>query len=188
MSDPNWQGGDYYGGDGPRTGLAVARMIGHITYLCDGIMEDRFGLRELRPFPEPEGPNYVRFDVEEYLDDEGRKLVHRFDANSYVCVSRAIDLHDMGRGRGGLVAAMAQIRARCLLIAIRSDFLFPPEAVRKTVNDLREAGVRAAYWEMDSAYGHDAFLEEQAKLEAPVRAFLDDLALSAQLEHGAASR
>jgi len=188
MSDPNWQGGDYYGGDGPRTGLAVARMIGHITYLCDGIMEDRFGLRELRPFPEPEGPNYVRFDVEEYLDDEGRKLVHRFDANSYVCVSRAIDLHDMGRGRGGLVAAMAQIRARCLLIAIRSDFLFPPEAVRKTVNDLREAGVRAAYWEMDSAYGHDAFLEEQAKLEAPLRAFLDDLALSAQLEHGAASR
>jgi homoserine O-acetyltransferase len=175
LSDPNWRGGDYYDGDPPRAGLAIARMIGHITYLCEDRLERDFGLRAERPWPEPERADYVRFAVEEYLDDEGRKLVHRFDANTYVCVSRAIDLHDVGRGRGSMQEAFAAIRARCLLIGISTDFLFPPAGVRRLCGELREAGVRADYWEMETGLGHDAFLEEQTKLAEPIRAFLMEL-------------
>jgi len=102
-------------------------------------------------------------------------LVHRFDANSYVCVSRAIDLHDISRGYGSMEEAYRRIKARCLLIGIRSDFLFPPASIRRTVEELRAAGVCAKYWEMDSDYGHDAFLEEQTKLQEPLRKFLREL-------------
>jgi len=175
FADPGWHGGDYYGTEGPRAGLAVARMIGHITYLCEGLLERKFGRRAMHPFPEPEPPDYTRFEVEEYLDEEGRKLVHRFDANSYVCVSRAIDLHDVGRGYASLEEAYRRIRARCLLIGIGSDFLFPPADVFRTTEELRVAGVDAQYWEMESDYGHDAFLEEQTKLEEPLRRFLAEL-------------
>lgn len=175
FTDPCWQGGDYYDSEGPRAGLAVARMIGHITYLCEGVFEQKFGLRAARPYPDPEPPNYARFEVEEYLDEEGRKLVHRFDANSYVCVSRAIDLHDISRGYASMEAAYRRIRAKCLLIGIRSDFLFPPASILQTLRELQAAGVDARYWEMDSDYGHDAFLEEQTKLTEPLRQFLMEL-------------
>lgn len=175
FTDPGWMGGDYYGTPGPRQGLAVARMIGHITYLCEQLFEEKFDREALCPYPLPEPANYVRFTVEEYLDEEGRKLVHRFDANSYVCVSRAIDLHDISRGFGSMEEAYRRIRAKCLLIGIRSDFLFPPESIRKTCEELQAAGVDARYWEMDSDYGHDAFLEEQTKLDPPLRQFLTEL-------------
>lgn len=175
FTDPGWQGGDYYDGSGPRAGLAVARMIGHITYLSERLLESKFGLRATHPYPEDEPDNYARFEVEEYLDEEGRKLVHRFDANSYVCVSRAIDLHDISRGYGSLEAAYRRIKARCLLIGIRSDFLFPPASIQQTMAEMRAAGVDARYWEMDSEYGHDAFLEEQTKLDEPIRQFLAEL-------------
>ena len=175
MTDPNWRGGDYYDGEQPAAGLAVARMIGHITYLSESRLARQFDMRELHPWPEPERDNYVRFEIEEYLDEEGRKLVHRFDANTYVCVSRAIDLHDISRGRGSMAEALARIRARCLLIGISSDFLFPPQQVRDLADAMRSAGVDARYWEMDSGLGHDAFLEEQEKLAAPISAFLDEI-------------
>lgn len=174
FADPEWRGGDYYPREGPRAGLAVARMIGHITYLSEGLLEEKFARRATHPLPAPEPADYARFTIEEYLDEEGRKLVHRFDANSYVCVSRAIDLHDVSRGRGTMDDAFRRIRARCLLIGIRTDFLFPPATVQATLAQLKQAGVSADYWEMDSEYGHDAFLEEQIKLEAPLRELLSE--------------
>jgi homoserine O-acetyltransferase len=175
LADPNWNGGDYYDGEPPKSGLAIARMIGHITYLCEERLEKQFDLRSLNPWPGDERSDYVRFEIEEYLDEEGRKLVHRFDANTYVCVSRAIDLHDVSRGRGSMEAALASIRARCLLIGIRTDFLFPPEGVRRLAGEMADAGVQTEYWEMDTRLGHDAFLEEQEKLAEPISRFLAGL-------------
>ncbi len=175
MADPEWRNGDYYDGPGPRAGLAVARMIGHITYLCDDVMERKFGLRTSTPISEPEPSDWTRFAMEEYLDEEGRLLVHRFDANAYMAVSRAIDLHDIGRERGGLAAAYRRIRARCLLIGISSDILFPPESVRGVGEAMQAAGADATYWEMESNYGHDAFLEEQTKLGPPLLQLLSEI-------------
>ncbi len=175
MMDPNWRGGDYYDGDPPRSGLALARMIGHITYLCESRLDREFEMRERHPWPQPERDDYVRYEIEEYLDEEGRKLVHRFDANTYVWVSRAIDLHDVSRGRGSMTEALGRIRARCLLIGISSDFLFPPQQVRELAEAMRAAGVDARYWEMESDSGHDAFLDEQEKLAEPLSGFLGEI-------------
>lgn len=174
ISDPNWRGGDYYDSEPPSVGLAIARMIGHITYLSEMRLEREFDLQALNPWPAPERDDYVRFAVEEYLEEEGRKLVHRFDANTYVWVSRAIDLHDLSRGRGSMREALSLIRARTLMIGIQSDWLFPPEQVRRLTDEMRAAGVDATYWEMESASGHDAFLDEQEKLAEPIGRFLAD--------------
>jgi homoserine O-acetyltransferase len=172
MLDPRWNKGDYYGFEPPNDGLALARMIGTITYLSDPIMEQMFGRKPFAQRNAREHDLHARFDVERYLHSEGALLVKRFDANTYLYVSRAIDLHDISRGYGSLENAYKRIQARLLLVGIRSDILFYPYVLREMHAHLVALGKDSTYWEMDSEYGHDAFLVEQQKLAEPLRAFL----------------
>lgn len=174
MLDPAWANGDYYGSEPPAAGLALARAIGTITYLSEGVMQGRFGQRLDESIPR-EHPMHMRFDIEAYLQDEGDKLVKRFDANSYLYISRAIDLHDISNGFESLDQAYGSIRAKVLSIAIRSDILFYPHRIREMHDHMLAAGVDSTYWEMDSDYGHDAFLVEQDKIIEPLARFLSRL-------------
>jgi homoserine O-acetyltransferase len=175
MLDPNWNKGEYYNGEPPGSGLALARMIGTITYLSDPIMEQMFGRKPAMLESPLEREMHARFDVERYLHEEGDKLVKRFDANSYLYVSRAIDLHDISRGFASLEEAYARIKAKVLLIGIRSDILFYTHHIIEMHQHLIRAGVNSTYWEMDSEYGHDAFLVEQEKMIPVLKEFLDRL-------------
>src|SRR5205807_9844474 len=129
--DPNWRKGDYHDGPPPADGLALARMIGTITYLSDSIMQEMFGRKPANEESSLEHDLHARFDVERYLHDEGEKLVQRFDANTYLYVSRAIDLHDISRGYPSLETAYRRIQARVLLLGIRSDILFYTPHIRE---------------------------------------------------------
>jgi len=175
MLDPRWRKGEYYGSEGPRDGLALARMIGTITYLSDPIMQRMFGRKPAAEETSLEHELHARFDVERYLHEEGEKLVRRFDANSYLYVTRAIDLHDISRGFGSLDAAYRRIRARVLHVAIRSDILFYPHHIREMHEAMLRLGIDSTYWEMDSDYGHDAFLVEQEKMIPILEAFMERL-------------
>jgi homoserine O-acetyltransferase len=175
MLDSHWRKGEYYGGALPEEGLALARMIGTITYLSDPIMQQMFGRKPDSEETSLEHSLHARFDVERYLHDEGEKLVKRFDPNSYLYVTRAIDLHDISRGYCSLEEAYRRIRANVLLIGIRSDILFYPGYIREMDTQLRRAGARSAYWEIDSDYGHDAFLVEQEKMIPPLTNLLATL-------------
>ena len=117
----------------------------------------------------------MAYQVESYLHYQGRKLVERFDANSYLYLTRAMDLMDLGRGRGSYEEAHARIQARVLAVGIRSDLLFPTYLQRETVELVRASGGRAEYVEMDSPWGHDAFLVDFPLIEEPIRRFLQEL-------------
>ncbi len=164
MADPRWQGGDYSPGQGPDAGLSIARMLAMITYQSEEAMELRFARRPARNsvIATPSGAADLgsRFDVEGYLYYQGQALVQRFDANSYLYISRAMDLYDVSEGYPSLEAALRRLRSRALFIGIRSDFLFPPARVRWLANQVRSLGGDATYVELDSPYGHDAFLKE----------------------------
>jgi len=172
MLDPNWRKGEYYGSDPPAAGLALARMIGTITYLSDPVMEQMFGRKPADLQSPQEHDLYARFDVERYLHEEGEKLVRRFDANSYLYVARAIDLHDIARGYPSLAEAYRRVKAKVLLIGIRSDILFYPKYLKEMHKRFLDAGVDCTYWEMDSDYGHDAFLVEQEKMIPALEEFM----------------
>lgn len=167
MLDPAWDGGNYQDGAEPAQGIAVARMLGMITYQSDAGMTARFGRNSARYAAWPEFQD--RFDVEGYLHYQGDKLAQRFDANTYLYLSRAMDTHDLGRGRGGLQSAARNLSAETLLIGVSSDILFPAEHVAETADTLRKAGARAEYWELDSIHGHDAFLKEFDRMDAVLR-------------------
>ncbi len=176
--DPAWKHGDYYGGadGGPQHGLALARMIATMTYLSQDAMESRFGrtpaTQGISADTDLERDLHARFDVEEYLYAEGAALVRRFDANSYLYVSKAIDLHDLARGYDSLDAALARITARTLLVAIRSDELFPPYQTDEIVSALRRHGHDVSSFVLESTYGHDAFLVEQDRMLPALRRFV----------------
>jgi homoserine O-acetyltransferase len=173
--DPRWRGGDYYDaapGDGPHAGLAVARAIAQIHYRSDHVFQERFG-RDLVDPGAVFGP-WDRFEVESYLDYHGEKLVRRFDANSYLVLNRAMDLHDLGRGRGGLDAAVSRIRVPLLTASISSDFLYPPHQQEEIVERVRRAGGRCDYIVIDSPQGHDGFLLETTLVGAALRQFLGE--------------
>ncbi|HLO04478.1 MAG TPA: homoserine O-acetyltransferase, partial [Symbiobacteriaceae bacterium] len=158
LQDPDYQGGRYYGTAGPVHGLATARMLGMVTYRSDASMWAQFG-REQRPgAPQVARPDEVAYQVESYLQYQGQALVDRFDANSYLYLSRAMDLMDLGRGRESYEGAHARIQAKLLAIGIASDLLFPPYLQRETVELVNAAGGEARYVEMTSMWGHDAFL------------------------------
>ena len=164
LADPCWQGGDYVPGQGPTAGLAIARMLAMITYQSEEGMELRFARRPARQqnVLSPSGFSDLgeRFDVEGYLYYQGESLVKRFDANSYLYISRAMDLYDVSEGYPSLEAALSRLRSKALFIGIRSDFLFPAARVRWLANKVRHAGGDAIYAELDSPHGHDAFLKE----------------------------
>jgi homoserine O-acetyltransferase len=148
MLDPAWQQGNYYGGPGPINGLAIARSVGMITYQSEPAMAKKFG-RKTRD---------GQFEVENYLDYQGRCLVQRFDANSYLYLLKALDLYDLGQGYASYKAALARIEAKVLVVGVSSDILYPASQQMELVRTLKSLGVRAEYSEVESPHGHDGFL------------------------------
>ena len=175
--DPRWRGGDYYDapdGDGPAEGLAVARMVAQVTFRSDNVFTDRFGRELADGATSHDGLGlWQRFEVERYLDYHGEKLARRFDTNSYLIIGKAMDLHDVGRGRSGLGAAMARISSPALVMGISSDILYPSYQQRQIDEVLRSNGSGSTYVEIDSPHGHDAFLIDLDQVGPPVRDFLD---------------
>ncbi len=175
--DPRWRGGDYYDaepGDGPSEGLSIARMVAQVTFRSDNVFTERFG-RAMTHRAEL-GDRFglwQQFEVEQYLDHHGRKLGHRFDTNSYLLLGKAMDLHDLGRQRGHLEAAMGRITAPCLSIGISSDMLYPSYQQRQIVELLGSIGGEAGYVEIRSPHGHDAFLINLDQLADPIADFLE---------------
>lgn len=170
-ADPNWNQGEYYGKEPPNAGLAVARMIGHITYLSETSMREKFGRR----LQERERYGYdfaTEFEVESYLKYHGNRFTTRFDANSFLYITKAIDYFDLSLGRGDLAEAFTDVRAKLLVLSYSSDWLFPPEQSEELVRALLRNGVDASYVEIKSDYGHDAFLLEVERLGELARDFL----------------
>jgi len=172
MQDPEWNHGDYPRGGGPRVGLAVARMMAHITYLSDASMEQKFGRRRAGTADNPAYTFDVQFEVESYLRHQGESFINRFDANSYLYITRALDHFDLPAAYGSLEQAFAPVQAETLCVAFTSDWLFPPEQNREYVLALLRAGKRASYAELAMTLGHDSFLLESGDLYALVRSFL----------------
>lgn len=172
MLDPLWLGGDYTDDHPPVDGIAVARMLGMITFQSDEYMSARFDREPASRVSH--WPDFQdRFDVEGYLHHQGNKLAGRFDANTYLYLSRAMDTHDIGRERGGLAGAASRISADTTVIGVSSDLLFPPRYVRETASIIDDSGGKARYWELDSPEGHDAFLKEFARMDPVLRAAVD---------------
>jgi homoserine O-acetyltransferase/O-succinyltransferase len=171
MSDPDWREGAYYGKKQPASGLAVARMVGHITYMSDDSMREKFG-RRLRG-KEDFGYGFdVDFEVESYLRYRGSEFVNRFDANSYLYITKAIDYFDLANGNGSMVKAFERTDARFLVISFTSDWLYPSYQSQEIVRALRSRNCDVAYVELQSNYGHDAFLVDVAEQTALIRGFL----------------
>jgi homoserine O-acetyltransferase len=169
-ADPGWAGGDYHdapAGNGPHAGLGVARRIAHLTYRSAGELETRFGRAGQDPVDPLDGG---RWQVESYLDHHGEKLAHRFDAGSYVALTEAMNGHDLGRGRGGVEAALATITARTVVVGIDSDRLYPLEQQHRLVTGIPGA---AQLHVVNSPYGHDGFLIESDALTDALSPLLD---------------
>ena len=171
MADPDWNGGDYYGAKPPARGLAVARMVGHITYMSDESMREKFG-RRLREKEEFGFDFEIDFEVESYLRYRGSQFVDRFDANSYLYITKAMDYFDVSNGSGSLAAALEPTTARFLLISFTSDWLYPSYQSQEIVSALRGRNKDVTYCELASNYGHDAFLVEVGEQTEVVKGFL----------------
>jgi homoserine O-acetyltransferase len=171
--DPRWRNGDYYDaapGDGPHAGLAVARSVAQITYRSDAVFAERFGRELIDPI---DGFGlWSRFQVEGYLDHHGQKLARRFDTNSYLVLNRAMDMHDIGRGRGGVEAALRRAAAPSLVLGITSDTLYHPYQQRELHAALVGLGRDSTYGDIVSEHGHDGFLLEFEQVAAHVTDFL----------------
>jgi homoserine O-acetyltransferase len=177
FADPNWRRGDYYDGEAPASGLAIARMIGHITYLSDKSMHNKFG-RELRHRQEYAYNFETEFQVESYLRYQGQKFIQRFDANSYLYITKAMDYFDMTDDFPSLRTSLKRARAKFLLLAFSSDWLFPPQEMREIAGALRANGSDVTYLEIRSDYGHDAFLLETEEVTRAMKPFLAYLRLN----------
>ncbi len=171
ISDKNFADGWYHGKDGPDSGLAIARMIGHITYLSEEGMREKFG-RQLR---QAEQYNYdfnSEFSVETYLDHQGQAFVDRFDANSYLYITKAGDYFDLHRDYGSLEKAFTEVDSRFLVVSFTSDWLFTPAQSEAMVNALVANGKDVSFCNVESSYGHDAFLLETDTLGRLISGFL----------------
>ncbi len=176
VSDPNWAQGDYYAGPRPENGLSIARMIGHITYLSEESMDQKFG-RRLQNQAEYSYEFTHEFAVESYLHAQGERFVQRFDANSYLYILKAMDYFDAAQdwGGGSLERACARVRAKTLVVSFTSDWLYPSRQSRELVKALRQNNKDVSYLEVQSSAGHDAFLLESPSLHRAVDCFLDNL-------------
>ncbi|MDY0387177.1 MAG: homoserine O-acetyltransferase [Methanolobus sp.] len=170
ISDPNWNNGDYYGGPAPTHGLALARMIGHITYLSDAAMHQKFG-RKLQDKEEYDYKLGFDFEVESYLHYQGQSFTRRFDANSYLYISKALDYFDLSK-KGSLIEGMKAAKAKFLVVAVSSDWLYPPYQSREIVSALSANDLDVMYREIESSFGHDAFLLESGQLGYLIGNFL----------------
>jgi homoserine O-acetyltransferase len=170
-SDPHWNEGNYYEGRRPAHGLAVARMVGHVTYLSAFSMTHKFGRKR-------QGPNVSRmqdaerFAVESYLEHQGESFVERFDPNSYLYLTRALDDFDLF-DRGEAAEIVRRIRARFLVISFESDWLYPPAQSRELVRLLKRGNVAVTYINLDTPYGHDSFLIENPPFARIMGHYLD---------------
>lgn len=180
ISDPDFHGGHYYEhGVVPRRGLSVARMIGHITYLSDDDMAEKFGRAQRAP---GENGEYhygydVEFEVESYLRYQGEKFSTYFDANTYLLITRALDYFDPARQHGGdLARAFESIRAEFLVASFTTDWRFPPSRSREIVRALLKNNVPVSYAEIDAPHGHDAFLLGDRRYHAVVQGYYDRVA------------
>jgi homoserine O-acetyltransferase len=195
LRDPAWQGGHYYGtGHAPEAGMGVARMVGHVTYLSAQALDDKFA-RRLQPSPGEATPRGAsgkeegapdprtglrytvtepEFQVESYLRHQADSFVRRFDANTYLYTSRALTYFDLARQHGGALArALEAVRARTLLIAFSSDWLYPPAASQEIADALHGLGRPAECHVIEAPYGHDCFLLEEARQTPIIRRFLE---------------
>jgi homoserine O-acetyltransferase len=177
MADPNWRGGDYLlHGATPRAGLAVARMAAHITYLSETALHRRFG----RALQNRERITYgfeADFQVESYLRHQGSTFVDRFDANSYLYITRAMDYFDLAAEHGGLLAAaFAKTKTRICVVSFTSDWLFPTAESRAVVHALNAAAANVSFVEIDTDKGHDAFLLHEPELFRTLSGFLNGCA------------
>ena len=173
MADPNWRGGDYYGdGDPPAAGLAVARMAAHITYLSEAGLTEKFG-RRLQAREAKSFGFDADFQVESYLRHQGLSFTDRFDANSYLYITRAMDYFDLAEEHGGLLAnAFKGSRTRFALVSFDTDWLYPTPESRAIVHALNAAGAAVSFVELSSPFGHDAFLLDAPELNRVVDGFL----------------
>ncbi|MET0263161.1 MAG: homoserine O-acetyltransferase [Rariglobus sp.] len=195
LQDPEWNHGYYPKSGGPRVGLAIARMMAHITYLSDASMDRKFGRkavsarRKSAPTTAAEDASElsmegidavappvtfdVRFEVESYLRYQGQSFINRFDANSYLYITRALDQFDLAATHGSLEEAFAGVQASTLVVGFTSDWLFPPEQNRAIALALLRAGKRVSYAELSTDLGHDSFLLESPQIYGIVRGFLN---------------
>jgi len=173
MADPNWQGGAYYGtGKAPDAGLSVARMAAHITYLSEESLTEKFG-RRLQDRQAKSFGFDADFQVESYLRYQGLSFTGRFDANSYLFLTRAMSYFDLAEEHGGRLAdAFADTKARFCVISFDSDWLYPTEQSRKLVHALNAAALPVSFVELSAPYGHDSFLLEVPALDKVVSGFL----------------
>ncbi len=172
--DPLWRGGRYLPGEGPSAGLALARMIGHITYLSEESMHRKFGRR---PADGEEGPRDLQagFQVERYLRTQGERFVRRFDANTYLYLTRAMDGFDLEAQHCSLEGAFARARCAFLVVSFTTDWLFPAAQSRDMVRAMKRTGRDVAYCNLESGGGHDSFLLPGNRLGDVVRGFLEML-------------
>ncbi|EGF31334.1 Homoserine O-acetyltransferase [Oxalobacteraceae bacterium IMCC9480] len=175
LTDPDFHGGDFYAhGVVPKNGLRVARMVGHITYLSDDDMAEKFG-RDLRSGEYQFGFG-VDFEIESYLRYQGDKFAQYFDANTYLLITKALDYFDPARAYGGdLTKALAKTSAEFLLVSFQTDWRFAPERSREMVQALVNNRRRVTYAEIDAPHGHDAFLQEDARYMNVVRAYYQNV-------------
>ncbi|QGG46673.1 homoserine O-acetyltransferase MetX [Heliorestis convoluta] len=178
MLDPTWNQGNYYPEVGPAQGLSIARMLGMITYRSDELFNLRFGRRMVHTHPDEYFRFDSRFEIESYLHYQGDKLVKRFDANSYLYLCKAMDLHDIGRRRGGLAKALGRIKAKTLFVGIDSDWLYPPSYMIEMAHLMEKKRKDVEYKELKSPHGHDAFLIEFDQMSPIIRDFIFELAES----------
>jgi len=173
MADPNWRGGDYYGaGKGPEKGLAVARMAAHITYLSEAGLTEKFG-RRLQDRDAKSFGFDADFQVESYLRHQGIAFTDRFDANSYLYITRAMDYFDLAEEHGGRLAdAFAGATARFCVVSFDTDWLYPTAESRAVVHALNAAAAPVSFVELKAPHGHDSFLLEVPALDRVVRGFL----------------
>ncbi len=178
MSDPRWRGGNYYGHEPPTDGLAVARMIGHVTYLSEPSLEAKFG-RRLQGAQEPAFSLEREFAVESYLDYQGESFNARFDANSYLYITKAMDYWDLPARYGSLDAAMARVQGSTLLLSFSSDWLYPTAESQAIADALTRQGRPVEHVDIQSNAGHDAFLIDVEPQRPIISDFLDQLARGA---------
>jgi homoserine O-acetyltransferase len=181
LSDPDFHGGDYYAHNvKPRRGLRVARMIGHITYLSDDDMAEKFGRELKRAEGDSDAYNFsfdVEFEVESYLRYQGEKFADYFDANTYLLITRALDYFDPAKKYGDdLSQVMAEIKAKFLVVSFSTDWRFAPERSREIVKALLDNKLDVTYAEIDAPHGHDAFLLEDPRYHQLVTAYFEQIA------------
>ncbi|THB81675.1 MAG: homoserine O-acetyltransferase [Desulfobacteraceae bacterium] len=173
MADPNWNQGHYYTGAKPDMGLAIARMIGHITYLSDESMRMKFG-RKLQNKSALSFEFGAEFQVESYLQYQGNKFIERFDANSFLYITKAADYFDLAKdhGNGSLAKAFSAMKSRFLVVSYTSDWLYPTYQSKEMVKAMKKNDLDVSFCEIDAQWGHDAFLLPNPRLSDMIRGFL----------------